>query len=188
MPSFRTSVARNDRSQVRATALGYLSETFPITVAAASSIPTANAASGTLVAGMVGLRQGDVVTNTHVCVSAAGTSLTFAKLGLFDASGNFLAATASVSATFNSGGGVKTVALTSPYTIGADGGYYVGFLQYGSGATGAGLYGGISPPGAAAGLGGPGSNPVVQVTLQTDITGNVTFAANTQRAYWFGVS
>lgn len=177
-----------DRSQILNTAQGFLSSTSPPIAARTTAIPTVNAASGTLVMSLLGLRGGDLVTNLICNVQTVGTGLTFAKLGLFSSTGTFLAATASVSASFNSGTGFKIIPLTSPYTITSDGGYYVGYLQYGSGATGATLA--IQTGNTAAMVQPSGTVPraAAQVANQTDISGNVTLADSAASAWWFAVN
>lgn len=188
MPTIRSSASPTPRWQIGTTAHGFLAETFDIRMTNTTGIPTANAASGTMTMQLIGLRAGDVITNISVASGGTnGTALTFAKLGLFDKSGNFLAATASASATFNTGNNtIRTVALTSPYTIPADDGYYVTFLQYGSGATGCQLRA-LSAATINGNPSGSFPRPSALVTNQTDISGNVTPAAETN-SYWFGVS
>lgn len=188
MPSIRSSISPTPRTQVALTTRGLIAETFPAQTCSNGSIPAANAASGSLVLGLLGLRAGDVVTNLVTLVGTVGTSLTFAKLGLFTSTGGFLAATGSVSATFNAGSSVyKVVPLTSPYTVTADAGYYVGYLQYGAGATGC----TIQLAGAALATEGvpvgTGARAAAIVTLQTDISADVTPAA-ANIAFWFGVN
>lgn len=188
MPEIRSTVAANARAQIQTTSRGVLAETFPAAACSNVSIPVTGAANGTLVLGLVGLRAGDPVTNLLTLVGNIGTGLTFAKLGLFDAAGTFLAATANVPGTFNAGASVyKTVALTAPYTITTDGGYYVGFLQWGSGATGCQLRVTGSADGTQGAVIGSGTRVSAQVATQTDISGNVTLAAGTL-PFWFGVN
>lgn len=184
MPTFRVITPPTVRNQLAQTARGLISETYPLAGAVGTGIPTTGAANGTLSLTLLGLRAGDTVTNLVANVTTQGTSLTFAKLGLFDSGGNFLAATASVSATFNSGTGFKVVALTSPYVVLADGGYYVGYLQWGSGATGATLLRGSATSGVQLGT---SARSHALVATQTDISANVTLA-DASTAFWFGVS
>lgn len=185
MPTITSAVATPTSEQLRLTAEGKIAQAFPVSLTTLQAIPTANAASGLLVASLVGIAGGTTVTNLITAVAVAGTALSFAKLGLLDSSGNFLAATASASATFNSGTGYRSIALTTPYVVPVSGGYYVCYLQYGSGATGATLYRGTTQS-----LGmqiGTAARPYAQVTNQTDISGNVTLADATS-SYWFAVS
>lgn len=176
MPDFRTAVSSGTaREDLRNISSGVLSEPDNLLFFTATAIPTANAASGTMALALVGLRAGDLVTNILVDVTTNGASLTFVKMGLFTATGGFLAATASASASFNAGTTprVQSVALTSPYRISTDGGYYLGYLQYGSGATGATL------ARVASTIPQIGTSPLRygSVALQTDISADVTVAA-----------
>jgi len=176
------------RKQAQVTARGLISETYPFGGGGSSSnIPTAGTTNGTLVRSLLGLNNGDVITNLVCFMFTNGTSLTFVKMGLYDKTGNFLKATAESSASFNSGTGVfVSLALTSTYTATATDGYYVGFLQFGSGATGATLARSISTTGSGAALTGgvvlSGAN-----ATQTDISGNLALTAG-GTTYWFGVS
>lgn len=132
------------------------------------------------------LRRGQTVTNLVTCTGTAGTGLTFAKMALLNSTGGFIAATASVSATFNTTAGYKIVPLTAAYSVTADGLYYVGYVQYGSGATGAGLLAGIAnvPEGGA--LGGIRPN-ALSSTMLTDLAADVTLADGGNPG-WFAVS
>lgn len=186
MPDFTAAVAPTPRSQIASTARGVISESVPIATCNTTSIPAANAASGTAVYSLIGLRAGDVVTNIVVNVAIAGSGLTFAKLGLYSSTGTFLAATASVSASFNSGTGFVAVPLTSPYSIAADGGYYGAFLQYGSGATGATLLASAATTTSGVQY-GSSARAQCAVASQTDISGNVTLADSSAHK-WLGVS
>ncbi len=186
MPTIRQGVAPNARDQIFRTQKGLIAESYPFSANASTNIPTTGAASGTLVASMVGLRTGDVVTNIVVFCDTVGTNVTFAKLGLLNSSGTFLAATASVSATFNSGGSAfKVVPLTAPYTITADGGYYACFLQFGT--IGATIARGNALGGAGVAI---GSNPraYALLTSQTDIAAGTYALADSGVAIWMGVS
>ena len=174
--------------QIEWTARGILAETIPEGTIQAASTPTAGSANGTLSMVLLPLSRGMVVSNLICLVAAAGIGLTFAKMALFDSLGNFLRATAESSAGFNANANAPhTVALTSSVTIAADGGYYVGFLQYGAGATGATLYRGVSASGSGSQL-GSGARKAVSVATQTDIMGNVAVTATLSQTYWFAAS
>src|SRR5438128_12507659 len=102
-----------DRAQIALTARGLISEVYPFMSAGSGQIPTAGTSTGAIVAGLLGLRAGDLITNLVCFVSVAGTSLTFAKLALYDKTGVFLKATGESSSTFNTGTGFRVIALTS---------------------------------------------------------------------------
>ncbi len=173
------------REQIDVTARGMISETYDFSVTSGGTIPAIGTASASIFSGLLGLRAGDVVTNLHNNVTVVGTSLTFAKLGLFTAGGTFLGATASVSASYNVGTGIKTIPLTTPYRITADGGYYVGYLAYGSGATGATLSrSAVTTPFV---IGSGARSFALTSADKTDISADVSWGAGTA-AYWFAVS
>lgn len=186
MPTITSAVAPTPRAELNATGRGLVSETFPVGGTFSGSIPTIGAASGSPVAGLISFRAGDVVTNLVACVTVVGTSLSFAKLALYDTSGNFIVATSSVSASFNSGTGFKQIALTAPYTIPASGAYYVVFLQFGSGATGATLSrGGSNFSGTQIGTNPrPGAG---STAFAADLSSAIVFN-DSNILYWFGAS
>lgn len=89
-----------------------------------------------VIASLIGLLNGDVVTNLIVFVANAGSGAvpTRIELGLYDLSDNRLATTGNIASdaqwTTNSIYGV--FALSAPFTITADAGYYVAFLTVGA--------------------------------------------------------
>lgn len=117
---FPTALPRKDRTQLRTTGLGYISETGALQYCTASFALVAQALRATA----LGLRAGDVVTNIIVCVdiAAAGTA-GVVNVGLYDAAANKLAASGDVQATL-AATGVKACALTAPFTVTADAIYY----------------------------------------------------------------
>lgn len=169
------------RFALAASAQGYGGEVYPRMNAGTSSTPTSGDQRGTL----CGLFAGEVITNIYCQVTAVGTNVTLAKAGIWNTSGTLLASTADLSSSqFASGTGIKGGALSSPYTVTADGGYYIGFIFVASssptilrnanvtGNTGAGVGSGV--PFAFAHTG------------QSDITNATVTASNL--AHWFGWS
>ena len=79
------------------------------------------------------LRRGLVLTNGLFGVGTNGSGVTLAKLGLWRSDGTLLAGTADFSADVNTGSTPRLVteALSAPYTVPADGGYYAGLLTVG---------------------------------------------------------
>lgn len=65
-----------------------------------------------------------VITNLSVPVTSAGVSVTFAALGVYDGNLNLVANTASNPTAFQSTGWIE-LPLSSPYTVPADGLYYL---------------------------------------------------------------
>lgn len=62
------------------------------------------------------VREGDVITNIVTVTSVAGSGQTLVKLGLYTPAGVQLAVTADVKADFALTAGIRTSALTAPYT------------------------------------------------------------------------
>ena len=87
--------------------------------------------------------KGDVVTNLYLCVSVASASTTLAKMGLYSTGGTRLALSADTGTSWNTTG-VRTVALTAPYTVTTTGGLYVAILS--DGGTPATLFRGSKQP------------------------------------------
>lgn len=117
------------RTQLVLDARGLLAETIDEKACNLTSAP----AAGTMVAGLVGLRSGDSVTGVAVHVTANGASVTLAKVALYDTAGGLLASSADVDSTFTSGSVPRKqmTAFTSPYSVVADGAYYLAFLSVG---------------------------------------------------------
>lgn len=179
------------RIELGITGRALVAETAPLQNLASTAIPTTGSANGSTVGTTAGLRAGDVVTNVILFCTVAGTSLTFAKAGLFSVSGTsatFLAASASEHAQMNSGTGFKTLALTAPYTVTADGVYYVAYLQWGNGATGATILRSTFAANAQSNQIGTGVRIAGTTATQTDLAaGSITVAAD-GNAFWFGLS
>lgn len=114
-----------DRNQLRATACGYISETAPLVGVSSTVALSAQGVRAT----SLGLRAGDVVTNIIVCVqtAAAGTA-GVVTVGFYSAASALLASSADVQASFTSTG-QKTLAVSTPYTVPADGLFYAAILM-----------------------------------------------------------
>ena len=105
--------------------LGLQASTFPSFMANhVAAAPTTQAqACG------VWLNAGTTVTNLVVnVVSAASASVTFAYLGIYNASLNLVAVTANAAAAFQSTTGWIETPLTSTYTVPYSGLYYLAFI------------------------------------------------------------
>lgn len=76
---------------------------------------------------LAGFLAGDTITGLACMVTNAGTTMTLAKLGVYALDGTRLAQTADVDTQFESVG-VKSVPLTAPLAIAADGALYVACL------------------------------------------------------------
>lgn len=94
---------------------------------------TSTTSAGTLRMAAVYLRAGMVLTNGWVSVATNGTGVTLAKVGVWKTDGTLLVATGDMSANINAGTVPRgqSGAFTAPYTVTADGLYWVGVLQVG---------------------------------------------------------
>lgn len=116
--------AKRTRNQLRIIGQGLVTETYPIATVS-SNFQTV---SQTVYYNLVGLLKGDVITNIHVALTAIGTTTTSVFVALYDSSGNRLAVSNDLTTALDSTLGMKTLALSSPYTITSDGAYYLSVL------------------------------------------------------------
>lgn len=137
------------------------------------------------------LRKGEVVTNIHVAVGAAGISMDLAKVGLYDAAGVQLAVTDDLGTAWESVG-TKTHALQSPYTVPTAGCYLIAVLGSTNGGSMPSLLKGASGATIAVALTAIGSNsaPGYLQSSLSDLpaTATLTAAASSGIQYWVGVS
>jgi hypothetical protein len=155
---------------------GALAETIPRYLATGDVTIT----SGALYLNRIYLTAGQVITNLSFVKGATGiTTPTNWWFALYDGSLNLLRQTANQTTTAWAGNTVKTLALSSSYTVPTSGVYYVGFMIaattpgtiYGSPAVGTGLSG-ISPTMAGTsttGLTTTAPNPAAALTASSSI-------------------
>lgn len=124
----RFAAARTARDAALYAALNLLVETFPYNTAANQTAVTGTQA---VMFAPVGFLAGDVITNIVTKVHVAGNTLTLQKFGIYSKAGVLLASTADVKANFLTTGIISS-ALTAPYTILADDGYYLAVLSVGT--------------------------------------------------------
>lgn len=108
-------------SQGLANAQGLGGETFDRSVI----LNTGGLTAQQLEAGLVYLKAGMTVTNLHIITSITGVGTGYGRMGLYDVSGNRLAITGDLNATFTGTAGLLTCPLAAPYPVVADGGYYL---------------------------------------------------------------
>lgn len=144
---------------------------------------------GTVYAMLVPLRAGDVVTNISLILNGpAGADVTASKVGLYSLAGTLLASSADQGTAWQSVG-TKTVALASPYTVPATGGYYAALFAKATTTLpkpfcGAGSASQIN--GAAI---GSGAHPSGIMASQTDLPATATFTFTASLiSYWVGIS
>lgn len=171
----KTPVSRVSVAEV---AQGLVTETFPRHANASNQAPS----SGDLVASMVGLLEGDVVTDVYVIVGTAASGLTLAKVGIYDLNGYLLASSADISASLGTQG-MKQLALSAPFHATRQDGYYVGLLQVGT--TPAAIRRANSSTFDSSAC-GTGFRPNGVQSGQTDLPNPATFG-NLGPFYWFGV-
>lgn len=141
--------------------------------------------SGDLRASLTPIRAGTIVTNIHVGVTgtAAGTVTTI-KAGLFDKSGNRLAASDNSTTALNGTNAVATIALATPYTVPATDVYYPAILIVATQMPTLTRINSNTPFHTAVGSGKPVG---VTEASQTDVDATATFTA-TALMYWFGIT
>lgn len=173
---------KRTRGDLATTARGLISETFPLGACTASLAVANQALRGTA----LGLRAGDLVTNivAYVSVAASGTAGAV-TVGLLDATYNKLVISGDVHASF-AATGAAVCALTTPYTVLADGLYFpVLSMTTAFGTTQPSLV-----AGGATGVSGAISTNPRPAWLQGGQSSIPTTAtpADTATAAWFGVS
>ena len=179
--SFDASVNVGSREQMSRTAQGLISETITRLAAPATSSIMVD---GTVYYMALGLRAGDVVSNIVIAVNSAGVGLTLSKVGLYSKTGTLLAQSAELGTAWQSTG-IKVSALTSPYTVLTDDGYYVAIVSKG---------GTLPTPIRTSTLNtvgnpvGAGIVPYATQTGQVDLPSPGTPTLGTTIAYWCGVS
>jgi hypothetical protein len=173
-----TQLGQSTRTQAKIIGLGYKGESFDrdaITSALAFT-------TGDLRGDSVGLLAGDVVTNVLVDVTAAIQTITTFRVGLYDSGGNLLASSAN--STSNLATGINSSALSTPYTVPADGVFYlVAVIQ----AT---TMGSLAAGTSVVGKGGAiGSNPkgAIVLTGQSGLSNTISPSASDQPV-WLGWS
>lgn len=169
------------REQILSTTRGFITESFP----GVSNVTTLTLVTGELRGALVGLRAGDVVTNVHFNVTTAGTSVTVGRAGVYSTAGVLLASCANTTTIWTDTAGMRTVALTTPYSVTADGGYFVCFLPVFSG-TAPQVSRGASTSNQAVGVNGGVSGAAFQGS-QADLPAPATFAAS-GTVPWIAVS
>lgn len=175
--------ASADLARVHSAGLGAtLSETFPRQAGSANQ----SMGSGTAYFAAMPFLAGDLVSNLLICVTAAGTSLTLSKLGLYATDGTQLAASADQGTAWQSLG-VKAAPMATPYEIPADGVYYGCFFVTSAAsppgllrAHNATITGGVAASGFPAALATQGS--------LSDLPSPAVLTATSPISIWMGAS
>lgn len=170
------------RDVFRNSGQGITTETFPITASASATVVVTQS----VYYGLVGFLKGDIITNIHIAVSTAVTGAsTSCFVAVLDSAGNRLAVSNDLTTSADAVG-VKTLALSSPYTILADGAYYLALLIVNTGTPPTLARGASFSANIMSGIGSGVRRAAVQ-TGQTTIPTSATFA-NTALAYWMATS
>lgn len=171
---------RRERDQLALTAQGLITETWNRQSVLSNATIMEDGVAYFMA---VGLRAGDVVTSLSIALHVAGATMTLSKVGLYSKAGVRLGISADQAAGWETAG-VKTVALTTPYTVTADDGYYVALVAKGA-----------TLPRPASGntntiqASAVGSGMVAHASLaaQTDLPASAAISAG-GTGYWVGVS
>jgi hypothetical protein len=181
---YLTTSSKSDylnRAQILTNAQGLIAEPFGRAAAASQTIMTNQQQEFTL----VGLREGDVVSNISVVMTVNGSSVTLMKMGLYDTSGVKLAGSADVSASAGAGASkIITGAMTTPYTVPADGGYYASVLAVASVTLPTLLRGSVSVVSVQL---GSFPRPNAFMGSQADLAATATYAQGSV-PFWYGIS
>lgn len=186
VPSDPIEVAGQDRytrEGIRVRGEGLIAQTWDRHTGANATILV----DGTAYFTLIGLLAGDVVTNLSISVPIAGVTMSLSKVGLYTTAGVRLALSADQGTAWESAG-VKTIAMTSPYTITTSGAYYVAIVAKG-GTLPTVMRGGIFAASTSQGAGiGSGSMVAGVQTGQTDLPTSATIVSGSGFAHWVGVS
>lgn len=162
---------------------GLINQNFPPYAATTAGLMV----SQTVYFGLIGLLKGDIITNIHVAVSTTGTTTTNTFVALYNSAGNRLAVSNDLTTALDSTG-MKTLALSSAYTILSDGAYYIAILTVnGTPANCATLVRGTSNNSVMAAV-GSGVKVDGTQTGQSTMPSSATISAGTTFGYWMGVS
>lgn len=179
------------RRQIQLAARGLIAETYDLEASIGNGTTIGTQA---IYGSLVGLAAGDVITNIVACVpvAGAGTVPTLIKLAIVSTAGVVLAATANIAASAGwTSVGLPQFALTTPYTIPSNGGYYIAFLQNGAFATTPLqlMRVGSNNIATVSAIGSGVAAYVAGGTGKTDITGTLTLTnPGGGTSLWFGVN
>lgn len=171
---------RSGREDLMASGQGLIAQNYDRQAAGNTSIMI----GGTIYFGLLPLFKDEVVTNVHISVTANGVTSTLAKCGLYDKAGNRLAISADQGTAWDTAG-IKTVPMSTPYTILADDVYFAAVIaQAATLPTLARNANNGNIPGTI----GSGARPFGTQAGQTDLINPATIGAASSIGYWFGVS
>ena len=172
-----TSLGQGDRDQQKKLGLGYTGETFSKDLIASSFAFT----TGDCRATPLGLLAGDVITNVILDITVNIQTVTKFQIGLYNSAGNTLLAS-TANSTSNQNSGLNSYALSAPYTVPADGLYYLAVIVAATtmGSIGATAFGQNKGQGI-------GSNPKGSIVLASQSGLPAALGSSTwDQDIWFG--
>lgn len=177
------SKLQGTRERLRMTGQGVFFQTFERSVASLATTTVDGVAYFIL----VGLLTGDVITNISTIITAGGTTMTLSKVGIYDKTGVRLASSADQTTAWQTAG-LKTTALSVPYTVLTDDVYYLAIISKGT-AVPTFLAGVNSTVAISQGVGSGAAALGVQ-TAQTDLPAPATIStsASNIKSFWMGLS
>jgi hypothetical protein len=175
--NWRTSAAGG--VQTLLTAEGLLGQNYERTLASNTSALVDGSAYFLLVP----LKAADTLTNIIIAVTSGGSGVTLSKVGIYSKTGTQLAASADQGTAWQSSG-IKTIALSSPYTASADDGVYLAIVCKATVTMP--VLARASSQGTVNSPVGSGVRPFAAQASQTDLPSPATLSAAGGIAYWVG--
>lgn len=164
---------QNDRDTVLYEVVGIRGENLPYMAIDNVSALT----SGTTRFGAIPFRGGTTVSTLKFMVSAVASGVTTIKAGLYDTSGNRLAASANTTSAM-SATGITSIDLATPYAVPSSGMYLAALLVVASGAGSVGIMTAVT---------GKGSSSFLICGTeagQTDLDATATISSATSIQWW----
>lgn len=123
------AITSGERSQIAAVTQGLKGQNFDRHLVSTAAVLT----DGVVYLSMVGLTVGEVITNMHFKMSTAATGTSLSKMGIYTVAGTTVtrvALSADQGSAWDSGGfAIRTVPLSTPYTVPTTGGYYFALVS-----------------------------------------------------------
>lgn len=172
------------RAEVALAESGFISEAYMASNATANFTLVTQQIMGS----NIGLLAGDVVTNVHYNHTTQGTSVTLARVGIYDTSATptLVASCASDTTIVDSAASMKTVPLTTPYTVTETGAYTVCLLAVFTGTAPTITRAAGTVANQLSGV-GSGTYRCFVKTSQADLPATISWA-NSANHFWFAVS
>ncbi len=177
------TTTNQNRNQLRINGSGMITENYPVS----ASVNVSLMISQTIYFQLVGLTKGDIITNINVTVTAQGTTTTSTFVALYDSTGVRLAVSNDLTTALDTTG-LKSLALTAPYTVLADGAYYLAILTVNGTPANCATLARASSNSIATGAVGAGVRVSGTQTGQTTMPAPATVGVGTVLAFWMAAS